>query len=395
MQQPRLVIARPALPRILAGHPWLYREAVKGSAETGAVVVLEDGSGHVVGRGVFDAGSPLAVRMWTRGDAPLDVPGRLASALALRGRLFDEATTAYRLVHGEGDRLPGLVIDRYGPTAVLRTDGDAAALVYAAHAATFERQLRDLGIETLLHKRIASRKTEASAPPEVGWGPAPTGPVEVREHGMAFVADLLRGQKTGAFLDQRDNRRRVGELARGRRVLNLFSYAGGFSQAAALGGAPRVTSVDVAHEAHGTAQRSFKLAGLDPSAHAFVTADAFQWLESTKERFDLVVSDPPSFAPNEKSLPKALAAYRRLHRACARVLGAGRDLLRRFVLQPRRRENVPRHARRRGARRPRAPGDRAARRAPRSPGVAGVSGRRVPQVHGADLSRVRGARSSS
>jgi 23S rRNA (cytosine1962-C5)-methyltransferase len=140
------------------------------------------------------------------------------------------------------------------------------------------------------------------------------------------LVDLARGQKTGAFLDQRENRRRVGALASGRRVLNLFSYAGGFSQRAAIGGATHVTSVDSAAAAHATAQASFRAAGLEPRAHAFVTADVFSFLADAKkkrERWDLVVSDPPSFAPNEKSVARALTAYRSLHRACADVLAPG------------------------------------------------------------------------
>jgi 23S rRNA (cytosine1962-C5)-methyltransferase len=137
------------------------------------------------------------------------------------------------------------------------------------------------------------------------------------------VVDLEHGQKTGAFLDQRENRRRVGGLSAGRRVLNLFSYSGGFSLHAALRGATRVTSVDVSAAAHATAQESFRGAGVSPSAHAFVTADVRQFLDAARaksETWDLVISDPPSFAPSEKALPRALASYRGLHRACAEVL---------------------------------------------------------------------------
>lgn len=337
----RFVISRPALPRILAGHPWLYREAIRpvhrGSAAPGSgeVVGLENGEGLLVGRGIYDDASPLAVRVWTRGDIRIDaalVQDRLARALALRARLFDQhSTDAYRLLHGEADRMPGLVLDRYGAVAVLRTDGDAAAAMFQRHAGEIEAQLRSFGIRTLLHRALGSvrgRHDGKDAQPGAGapvlcFGDAIAEPVQVREHGMPFVSDLLRGQKTGSFLDQRDNRRRVRELSQGRRVLNLFSYAGGFSQAAVLGGASHVTSVDIAHDAHRTAQASFRLAGLDPSKHSFVTADAFQWLEdaaNADKRFDLIISDPPSFAPNEKSMPKALAAYKRLHRACARLL---------------------------------------------------------------------------
>ena len=144
---------------------------------------------------------------------------------------------------------------------------------------------------------------------------------------MKMEVDLARGQKTGAFLDQRENRARVRARGAGvSRALNLFSYAGGFSIAAALGGAERVTSVDLAGAAHATAARSFSLNGLEPKKHAFVAADAFVFLEraaARKDRFDLLVSDPPSFAPSERAKPNALAAYRKLHGACAKVLAPG------------------------------------------------------------------------
>jgi 23S rRNA (cytosine1962-C5)-methyltransferase len=157
-------------------------------------------------------------------------------------------------------------------------------------------------------------------------GEVPPEIVAVREHGMAMVVDLARGQKTGAFLDQRDNRARVRQLADGRQVLNLFSYSGGFSVAAVLGGAHQVTSVDLAHEAHATAERSMRANSIDPAAHTFVTADAFAFLASARaanRRWDLVISDPPSFAPSEKARPRALSAYRKLHAACAAVLAPG------------------------------------------------------------------------
>ncbi len=177
-----------------------------------------------------------------------------------------------------------------------------------------------MGVRTLVHRPSDSDGAVTL------FGPAAPDRIEVREHDVPFLVDLARGQKTGAFLDQRENRRRVGALSAGRRVLNLFSYAGGFSQRAALGGATHVTSVDSAAAAHATAQASFRVAGLDPRAHSFVTADAFSFLADAKkkrERWDLVVSDPPSFAPNEKSVARALTAYRSLHRACADVLAPG------------------------------------------------------------------------
>jgi len=158
-------------------------------------------------------------------------------------------------------------------------------------------------------------------------GPEPPSRVLIQERGVAMEVDLAHGQKTGAFLDQRENRARVRALSRGRRrALNLFSYAGGFSIAAALGGAAHVTSVDVAAAAHATAQRTFRANGVDPGAHGFVSADVFAFLDQARargERFDLVISDPPSFAPSERARPRALTAYRRLHAAAASVLAEG------------------------------------------------------------------------
>jgi 23S rRNA (cytosine1962-C5)-methyltransferase len=326
-----VVIARAAVEAVRRGHPWVWREALlrgRGRGETlvtGADVQVVGEDGAHFGRGVADASSPIAIRMWTAGRAPIDaalIASRVAAAMALRARLFgDGNTTAYRVLHGEGDRMPGYVVDRYGPVAVLRIDGDAALARIDTLVPTLWNALRDAGVSTLVHRSA----TKGAAKPEHATlrGEAPPDVIEVKEHGMPFVVDLARGQKTGAFLDQRENRRRVGELASGRRVLNLFSYAGGFSVAAALGGARHVTSVDVAANAHATAQASFRLAGIDPRQHVFAAADAFAFLERAKREgktWDLVVSDPPSFAPSEKARARALAAYRTLHRACVDVL---------------------------------------------------------------------------
>ena len=329
-----IVVVRAAAEAVRRGHPWVWREAIargRGGGDaivTGSDVQVIGEDGSAVGRGVADASSPIALRMWTAGRAPIDVSlvaGRIASALTLRERLFaDGRTTAYRVLHGEGDRLPGYVVDRYGPVAVLRVDGDGALARLDTFVPPLWDALKGVGVSTLVHRGTV----KGSAKPEHATlrGEAAPDTLDVREHGMPFVVDLARGQKTGAFLDQRENRRRVGELARDRRVLNLFSYAGGFSVAAALGGARHVTSVDVAANAHATAQASFRLAGIDPKQHAFAAADAFAFLERAKregQRWDLVVSDPPSFAPSEKARARALAAYRTLHRACVDVLAPG------------------------------------------------------------------------
>jgi 23S rRNA (cytosine1962-C5)-methyltransferase len=242
----------------------------------------------------------------------------------LRSWLFEgRPTNAYRVVNGEGDRMPGLVVDRYASVAVARTDGAAVAKRLPELVDTLWPALQALGVLTLVHRTGAKGRPPAL---ELLRGEPPPSSIRVEEHGVPFVVDLERGQKTGAFLDQRENRCRVGELSRGRRVLNLFSYSGGFSLHAALRGATHVTSVDVSAAAHATAQESFRGAGLNPAAHAFVAADVRQFLDAArarKERWDLLVSDPPSFAPSEKALQRALASYRGLHRACSEVLAPG------------------------------------------------------------------------
>ena len=227
-------------------------------------------------------------------------------------------TTHYR---ANSSSVPGdPTLDRYANVAIVKADGDAAARRIEVFADAIWPELQSLGIETLVVRTSEKGQGVRLDPLR---GPAPPSVVRVEEHGVPSVVDLARGQKTGAFLDQRENRRRVGEMARGRRVLNLFSYTGGFGLHAALGGAARVTNVDVATGAHATAQESMRAAGIDPAAHEFVTADVAAFLDKASkagQRWDLVVSDPPSFAPSEKALPRALAAYRTLHGACAAVL---------------------------------------------------------------------------
>ncbi len=327
---PRILLSRAAADSVRRGHPWVWRRAIlrgdAGLAE-GTEVALVEGDGSPIAHGIYDPESPIAIRVWTVADQPIgdDVLGdRIDRAFAVRLRLFANGETdAYRLLNGEGDRMPGFVLDRYGAVAILRADGAAAESWIARVCSGLELALRAAGVASLAVK--GGRRAGDGALTSV-FGPPVPSTVRVKEHGVPFIVDLAKGQKTGAFLDQRENRRRVAGMARGRTVLNLFSYAGGFSLHSALGGAVRVTSVDLAAAAHATAQESFALAGNDPASHDFVTADAFAFLATAKaqgRKWDLVISDPPSFAPSERALPRALSAYRALHRACTLVLAPG------------------------------------------------------------------------
>lgn len=329
----RIEIDKRSAKAVRRGHPWIWRSAIRRAPkrlDAGTPVTIFELDNAFIGHGLWDPKSPIAIRIYSRTEADPIGLGTLTAAVvraidARVGRFDPALTNAYRLCNGEGDRVPGVVLDRYGSVVVARFDGEAIRMWASELLEALWPALRSRGVTT-----VALREpTRANARVSAVAGEALPEAIVVLEHGMRMLVDLMRGQKTGAFLDQRENRRRVKAMSRGLRVLNLFSYAGGFSCAAALGGATHVTSVDVAHAAHGVAQETFRLNGLDPTAHSFVTSDVFSYLEQLRQRnqrFDLVVSDPPSFAPSEKSLPKAMGAYRRLHEACGAVVAKGGTL---------------------------------------------------------------------
>jgi 23S rRNA (cytosine1962-C5)-methyltransferase len=208
MPPAELVVRRAATDPVTRGHPWIWQGAVlrteaKACGEEVSIVSQE---GQKLGRGIFDPESPIAARVWTRDETPVDAAlfrARALHAVALRDRLFaDGKTTAYRLVHGEGDRMPGIVVDRYAHVAVLRADGDAAGILAKRFGGALAEVFQGAGIRTLV-VRTSPRGGEVRL--ETLAGEPPPDVLEVREHDIPFVVDLARGQKTGAFLDQREN----------------------------------------------------------------------------------------------------------------------------------------------------------------------------------------------
>jgi 23S rRNA (cytosine1962-C5)-methyltransferase len=302
-------------------------------------VAVYDPKGRLVGMGLLDPASPIRVRMVRRGAGALDQAWwseALARALGRRDGLFDDGTTGWRWVYGESDGLPGLVVDRYGTTGVVKVYSGA----WAPHLGAVGAALRALWPEAAHWVvRWARNVPRGEGRPEGWWSWTPAGPadgpggdgrVSFLEHGLAFRCDPVRGQKTGFFLDQRDNRVRLGAVSAGRSVLNLFSYSGGFSLHAARGGACRVVSVDVsphaARECEDHFRRNVSLAGVAGCAHDAVVADAFDWLDEAArsgERFDIVVIDPPSMAQDRSQHARALDAYGRLAGLGARVTAPG------------------------------------------------------------------------
>jgi 23S rRNA (cytosine1962-C5)-methyltransferase len=344
---PRLALRKDLARHLRAGHPWVFRQALERPPKGLSAGVIVDVVAHerFVARGYYDPHSAIAVRVLTLEPAE-EVDGafwrrRVRRAVALR-RALVRGTTGFRMVHGESDGLPGVVADRYGRWAVLK--------LYSAgltpHRGQIVEALREAAGEWVAgagdepgrlgplagvygRDEIPRDEEDDGASPRgrVLWGAEPPERIAIDEHGMKLLVDVRRGQKTGTFLDQRENRRMVRELSRGRaEALNCFSYTGGFSVAAALGGARRVLSVDIDGEAIALARENFRENGLDPDAHLFAVEDAFETLARLKREgrlFDLVVCDPPAFAKSQRAVEGALAGYASLNRAALAVLAPG------------------------------------------------------------------------
>lgn len=314
---PRAVrLNRPLERVIFAGHPWIYRDALAPfEAEPGELVDVFDKRGRLIAKGIVDAG-PIGVRVFTtlakERVGPELFAQRIAAAFALRARALPPETDAYRLLHGEGDRLPGVVCDRYGEYAVLKLDGEGVLPFRDTLSGLLEAPLRELGVRGLLGRTSRKQGSDVA----LLWGDAPPREVEVCERGMRLVANLWEGQKTGLFLDHRESRARVRSLTRGLSMLNLYGYTGGFSVAAALGGAREVTTVDVAKPAIELSVRTFERNGLAGTPHHALAQDVPVFLKRATEEqrsYDFVVADPPNFAPSQSKLEVALESYRTLH----------------------------------------------------------------------------------
>ena len=312
--------------------PWLFSGAVAredDSIADGDTVRVTDVSGRTLGMGHYQAGS-IRVRMLHFGEdeAPADLlPQRIRAALDLRHQLGladDPLTDAYRLVHAAGDGLPGLIVDRYGPVAVVQ-----------CHSIGMHRQ-RQLIADTLLASSDAITcvyDKSASVLPERYANTITDGvlggtmveALTVRENGRRFRVDVAGGQKTGFFLDQRENRWLLGSYARDKSVLNTFSYTGGFSVYALAGGAARVDSVDLSEPALRLTDDNVALNTDQTDRHASHASDVLEWLKANgaDRQYDIVVVDPPAYAKNKHRRHKAVQAYKRLNARAMQALKPG------------------------------------------------------------------------
>ena len=309
--------------RILrSGHPWLFDgavESVKGDGEPGDLAIVFDRKkDRCIGVGLYDPESPIRIRVLHQGGpARIDedfFARRIKEARSLRLPLLKQNTDGYRLLHGENDGFPGLVADIYDEVAVVKLYTPA----WYPYLETLLPLIQRAGKASTTVLRLA-RVVE----PRGGWqdgtvvrGELAEPEITFREHNLRFYANVLEGHKTGFFLDHRHNRKRVGELSEGQDVLDVFSYAGGFSVHALAGGAYRVVSLDISEPALAVARRNVALNFGEDPRHEVLAGDAFQELGNIarrKEEFGVVVVDPPSFAKREKEVRGALDAYRRVN----------------------------------------------------------------------------------
>jgi 23S rRNA (cytosine1962-C5)-methyltransferase len=332
-------VSAPAERALHQGHPWIYDQAIIEQSHEGApgdLAVIFDNKRRFVAIGLYDPTSSIRVRILQhRQPATINenwFQAKLIPANQLREPLTRQATDGYRLVHGENDGLPGLVIDRYADTLVIKIYSP----IWIPHLKEFCSAL----LQTNACKHLILRLSRSLAKQREHLfgladgmtlaGQATEELILFRENGLTFECDPIHGQKTGFFLDQRDNRARVEKLSKGKSILNVFAYTGGFSVYAARGGAKQVVSVDISAPALQAAIHNFShnqhIPTVKSAIHETIAEDAFEVLarmESQKRLFDLVIIDPPMFAQNQNQIAAGLSAYRKLTHLGLGVLRSG------------------------------------------------------------------------
>jgi 23S rRNA (cytosine1962-C5)-methyltransferase len=326
---PKLILKPNRERSLLLGHPWLFSGAIarcQGACEAGDIVIAETASGHPLAVGFYHPHTDIAFRLLSRDPdtqvTPAFLRSRLQEALRLRHKILPPETDAFRLVNAEGDGLPGLVVDSYGPFLVLSIATAGMERLKGLVLDILGEIMAPRAIQERSDGRARSREgLEPSVGPLAGSPPAE---VKIRENGLYFTVDMITGQKTGFFLDQRNNRETAGRLAAGAKVLNCFSYSGGFSLYAGRGRAQKVVSVDISPQANQMASQNWAQNGLPSGVHQVITADVFDFLKQDTDEYDLVILDPPAFARQAKDVARAAGGYREINRlALARLRPGG------------------------------------------------------------------------
>jgi 23S rRNA (cytosine1962-C5)-methyltransferase len=310
----RLKLTRDLTKHIKRGNPWIFSDAVeKIKATEGSYTILLSHKNEVLAHGFYSPNINLAFRVLNLGDKKfndLEVEKRLHRAIANKKHLLSQENKCFRFLNGEGDELPGVVADFYDGVIVLKLDGTASENFWLKEAfAAFFMEQKEIPVKCVYFKR--KNREEEKGMILAGECDNLTD-LEFLEHGVKFRTNIIDAAKTGFFLDQRENRNFIRSVSKDKTLLNLFGYTGGFSVYAGLGGASKVTTVDIAPNAIKGAEINWEINHLSPEKHEGICVDAFEFVaESQKQKkmWDIVITDPPSFAPNQKAVDSAKDAY--------------------------------------------------------------------------------------
>ncbi len=296
-------------------HPWIYSGALTSPPKSSGPALLADTNGRILATGFAEKKASISFRIAFWGEVPVDLTipaiwrSKIEQAFELRRSLIDfDHTDCFRLINGEADGIPGVVVDVYDDCLVFQSGWSGAEICVPI----WLNLLKELGYSNIFRKKTGANKPgKWNEPQGLLCGLIPSD-VMVWENGIRFAVDLVEGQKTGLFLDQRDNRLLLRQLSAGKRVANTFCYTGGFSLAAAFGGAAEVISVDISQNALDRLQQNWRINQLK-TPHQVICADAFKWLRTLpRNHFDLLVLDPPAFATSKATLSRATRGYKEI-----------------------------------------------------------------------------------
>jgi 23S rRNA (cytosine1962-C5)-methyltransferase len=333
----RLILKKGREKALLRRHPWIFSGAVldvAGDPDSGETVGIFSHHGQFLAWGAYSPQSQIRARIWTWDETePIDKEffgNRVRQAVALREQWVNSSeTSAYRLIHAESDRLPGLVVDRYNDTLVMQILSAGIERWREAVIAALSELLNPACI--FERSDVAVRELEG-LPERIGIaaGALPSQPMALVENGLKFKVDLVTGQKTGFYLDQRDNRQICREIARGKKVLNCFGFTGGFTVYSLAGGAKSVLSIDSSEEAIEMAKENVALNGQPEERCEWIVGDVFEELRTLRDKaeaFDLVILDPPKFAPTASQAQKAARGYKDINLYAFKLLKPGGILM--------------------------------------------------------------------
>ena len=315
---PQLILKSGKEKPVLDRHHWIFSGAVAQhpQVEDGGLVEVLDSQGNFLGKAYYNSKTSIVARMMCWQDTPIAevIERRIRSAIALRQQWFSKSETdTYRLIHGEGDSLPGLTVDRYGDVYVMQI---TTLGMEKLKQQVVDELVKQLAPRAIWEKSDTPSRTIEGLEPSISWlYGEPVESLEVHENGLKFLIDFSHIQKTGLFLDQREMRQLVCEISKDKTVLNCFGYTGGFSIAALKGGARRVDTIDISSSAIEGVKENLKLNGCDVTKNQAVAEDVFVWLrENDLSQYQVIILDPPAFAKKRSDVKNAMRAYRDINR---------------------------------------------------------------------------------